>query len=514
MSPATPPPGGNDPETPDEGSGLPPEIEELLRGLTGGAPLDPRLVEMLRSSGVGQMDPAMLGAALEQVRAFFTSGTADGSVSVDTVRDVARKVAAAAGGDLTPTDTQRAQIADAVRVADLWLDEVTGLTASGLVGRGWSRAEWIDGTLDRWLDLISPVMDGVASAVSTALSRQLGQLGEGELPPGLLPPGMNPAAMLDQMSGFLKRIQGSMFSMQFGRGIGILATELVSGTEVSLPLTPGTDVVLMPGALAELAEGLGIDEPQVRLFLATREAARVRLFDAVPWLAGQLLASVRAYAHDISFDTDAIEEGLRSVDPTDAEAIQEALAGKMFASPANSPTQAAALRRLEASLALVEGWVDVVSIAATRPHLPQVEALAEAVRRRRATGGPAEKTFAALVGLELRPRRLRDAANLFAALEDRGGAAARDGAWRHPDLAPGADDLDDPLGYVERTLAGDRDEMDAALDALLRDAGGAGGGGAHDEAGAHDEGSTDRPHEPDEGRAGDGPSDPSGRPSS
>lgn len=469
MSPATPPPGGPDPETPDEPSGLPREIEELLRGMTGGAPLDPRLVEMLRNSGIDNVDPNVLGAAMEQARALFTGGSADGSLSADTVRDVARKVAAS-GGDPTPTDAQRAEISDAVRVADMWLDEVTELSAPGLAGHAWSRAEWIDGTLERWLDIIAPVMDGVASAVSTALTRQLGRLGEGEIPPGLLPPGMNPAAMLEQMSGFLKRIQGSMFSMQFGRGIGILAGELVSGTEVSLPLTPTGDVVLLPGALAELTAGLGVDEPQVRLFLATREAARVRLFEAVPWLASQLLASVRAYAHDISFDTDAIEEGLRSVDPSDPEAIQEALAGKMFAPPANSPTQAAELRRLEASLALVEGWVDVVSIAATRPHLPQVDALAEAIRRRRATGGPAEKTFAALVGLELRPRRLRDAANLFAALEERGGAAARDGAWRHPDLAPGPDDLDDPLGYVERSMAGGQDEMDAALDALLREA--------------------------------------------
>ena len=66
-----------------------------------------------------------------------------------------------------------------------------------------------------------------------------------------------------------------------------------------------------------------------------------------------------------------------------------------------------------------------------------------------------------------RLRRLRDAANLFAALEDSGGPTARDGAWRHPDLAPAAADLDDPLGYVERTARPQADEMDAALDRLL-----------------------------------------------
>lgn len=90
-----------------------------------------------------------------------------------------------------------------------------------------------------------------------------------------------------------------------------------------------------------------------------------------------------------------------------------------------------------------------MSDRATSAHLPQSSALAETIRRRR-VGGAAQKTFSGLVGLELRPRRLRDAANLWAALENAGGAELRDGRWAHPDLAPTAADLDDPIGYVER----------------------------------------------------------------
>jgi len=63
---------------------------------------------------------------------------------------------------------------------------------------------------------------------------------------------------------------------------------------------------------------------------------------------------------------------------------------------------------------------------------------------------------------------LRDAANLWAALESKGGPAVRDAAWAHPDVAPTTADLDDPLGYVERFMSGGaRDEMDEALDAML-----------------------------------------------
>ena len=438
----------------DDTPRLPAEIEQLLRGLTGGE-IDPQMASMMQGMGLDKVDPQMLAMVMGQVQAMFAAPDSDTAVNAVLATDIARKTVAAEGDELTsPTDRKAA--AEAVQVAGMWLDAVTDLTTPGLTGAAWSRAEWVEATMPVWTDLVEPVAAGVTDAVGTALAGQLGQLGEAGLPEG----------MLDQAGPMLRRMHGSMFSMQLGQGTGTLAGEVLTGCEVSLPLVPAPTVVLMPAAVREFAAGLEVDEPQARLYLAVREVARVRLFGAVPWLAPALLAAVRDYAADISIDTTAIEEAVGSIDPSDPEAVQQALQGRMFA-PQPSPAQQAALARLETLLALVEGWVDVVSDRATREHLPQADALGEAVRRRRATGGPAEKAFGALVGLELRPRRLRDAANLFAALEESGGQGARDGAWRHPDLAPGTSDLDDPLGYVERTTRPETDEMDAALDRLL-----------------------------------------------
>jgi putative hydrolase len=82
--------------------------------------------------------------------------------------------------------------------------------------------------------------------------------------------------------------------------------------------------------------------------------------------------------------------------------------------------------------------------------LPSFAALQETMRRRRASGGPAERTFATLVGLALRPRRARDAAQLWQALETRRGVEGRDAVWEHPDLLPAGADLDDPEGWAQR----------------------------------------------------------------
>jgi putative hydrolase len=316
--------------------------------------------------------------------------------------------------------------------------------------------------------------------------------------------GFDPAAMLEQWAPMLSNLSRQMFAAQLGQAVGTLATEVVGATEVGLPLTEPGLVALLPGNVDELATSLEIDLPQVRLYLAVREAARVRLFAQVPWLGPQLMSAVADYANNITIDTDAIESALSTIDATDPEALRSALQGNLFR-PQPTPVQRRALDRLETLLALAEGWVDHVTERATAAHLPQSPALAETIRRRR-VGGAAQKTFAGLVGLELRPRRMRDAANLWAALENAGGQTLRDGRWSHPDLAPNSDDLDDIIGFVERATGhagadqpmvglpestlGDED-LGTDLDSVLR--------GILDEAAAGESGGTDGNEDDDEG---------------
>lgn len=453
-----------------------PDFAELLRQLLGDA-YNPAMADALRSMGLDQANPAMMGALAAQLKALFEAAPTDG-INRELCEDVARKTVSA-GGDATVSDAQRREVAEAVHVADLWLSEVTGFEAPQAGGQAWSRAEWVTHTMPTWAKVVAPVATGVNAAVGQALRGQFEQFTAGEMPalPGL-PPGLDLGAMMQQFEPMLGRMSSSMFGAQIGQAVGALGGEVVSATEVGLPLLASPVVALLPANVAAFAEGLELDVAQVRLYLALRESARVRLFADVPWLGPQLLGAVQAYARDIRIDTDGIERKLAEIDARDPAQMQAALANTLF-SPEPSTAQRAALTRLETLLALVEGWVDVVAGKAGEGRLPQIGALAEAVRRRRANGGPAEAIFGNLVGLQLRPRRLRDAANLFSALESAGGAAARDGAWAHPDVAPTAADLDDVLGYVERSRGGEGvddglgglgTELDAALEQILSSA--------------------------------------------
>jgi putative hydrolase len=238
-----------------------------------------------------------------------------------------------------------------------------------------------------------------------------------------------------------------MFGGQVGQGLGHLSAEVLGTSDIGIPLGPPGTAALLPANVAAYAEGLERPEDEVRLYVALREAAHQRLFGHVPWLRSHLVAAVDAYARGISVDRQAVEDAMARIDPADPESMQAALAGGLF-QPEDTPEQRAALARLETALALVEGWVDDVVGGAAGEHLPNAAALGETMRRRRATGGPAEQTFATLVGLELRPRRLREAATLFRWLREQRGIEGRDVVWAHPDNLPAAEDLADPVEFV------------------------------------------------------------------
>jgi putative hydrolase len=245
-----------------------------------------------------------------------------------------------------------------------------------------------------------------------------------------------------------RQIGGAMIGSQTGTAVGELAREVIGSTDIGLPLGPAGTAALLPAGVADFGQGLSVDAREVRLFVALREAAHQRLFAHVPWLRQHLLGAVEQYASGITMDMSRLEQAMPGVDLTNPAALQEALAGEGLFRPEDTPAQQAALSRLETTLALVEGWVSTVVAAAAADRLSHGVALAEAIRRRRATGGPAERTFATLVGLELRPRRLREAAAIWQDLTEARGIEGRDAIWAHPDLLPVADDLENPDDFV------------------------------------------------------------------
>src|SRR5580693_8675714 len=395
-------------------------------------------------------DPQQFADALRQFADLMS--WQGGPVNWDLAKNVARHAIAAAG-DPSVLEAQRREVTEAIRLADLWLDEATAFPSGIRKIEAWSRSEWLEATFPVWAKLCDPIAAKGVEAMSGMLNIDPAQLGE-DVPEemrealGALGGGAGGLGGLAGLSGMLRQIGGAMIGSQTGTAVGELAREVVGSTDIGLPLGPEGVAALLPAGVAQFGQGLSVDAGEVRLFLALREAAHQRLFAHVPWLRTHLLGAVEQYASGITIDMTRLQEAIPDVDITNPEALRDALAGEGLFRPEDTPAQKAALVRLETALALVEGWVATVVSAASRDRLTHSEALAEAVRRRRATGGPAERTFATLVGLELRPRRLREAAAIWQGLTSARGIDGRDALWSHPDLLPASDDLEDPDAFV------------------------------------------------------------------
>jgi len=396
-------------------------------------------------------DPQQFADALRQFADMLS--WRGGPVNWDLAKNVARHAIVAAG-DPSVLDAQRREITEAVRLADLWLDEATAFPSGVRKIEAWSRSEWLEATFPVWAKFCDPIAAKGVEAMSGMFNADSAQLGE-DAPEelrqalGALGGGAGGLGGLGGLAAMMRQIGGAMIGSQTGTAVGELAREVVGSSDIGLPLGAEGTAALLPAGVAEFGQGLSVDAGEVRIFLALREAAHQRLFAHVPWLRAHLLGAVEQYASGITVDVARLQEAMPEVDITNPEALRDALSGEGLFRPEDTPAQKAALSRLETALALVEGWVATVVRAAAGERLTHADALAEAIRRRRATGGPAERTFATLVGLELRPRRLREATTIWQGLTEARGIEGRDALWAHPDLLPVADDLENPDAFVQ-----------------------------------------------------------------
>jgi len=220
---------------------------------------------------------------------------------------------------------ERAAVTEAIRLADLWLDDVTTFPSGIRKIEAWSKAEWLEATFPVWSSLCEPIAAKGVDAMSSMLDIDPGELGE-EVPEQMRA-ALSGLGGLAGLAPMLRQLGGAMIGGQTGTAVGELAGEMVSSTDVGLPLGPEGTAALLPSGVAAFGEGLSVDPGEVRVFLALREAAHHRLFGHVPWLRQHLLGAVEAYAAGITVDVLWVREAMPDGDNNSPEALQQSLAG-------------------------------------------------------------------------------------------------------------------------------------------------------------------------------------------
>lgn len=414
------------------------ELEKLLRRMFESGSLNPE--ELSKVAGAG-FDPKVLSQLFGQVQAMMTDsdGPVNWELASKTAIDLAKQTQS------QPSEALIAEIQNAFDIAQLWLGEQTEFTNSQPV-KQLSRTLWVQDAIPLFKDLAEPV----AASMSKALSENLNQVMPQEL-----------VGMVGPAQKFLENAGAAMFAAQLGQSVGKLSENVLSSTEIGIPLSA------RPGLVSQNIElflkDLETPKSEVLIYLAIRELAVSSLYASNRWLRDQIATQVSSFAAGLKIDPESIQNLAQQIDPSDPSTFNIVIEADGLITP-RTEEQQEVLVRIETMLALIEGWADAITLAAAS-RLPSVNQVVELVRRRQAVGA-AQKTFATLLGLELRPRLQREAMAMWQELGSKIGATARDDIWRHPDLLPTAADINDPASFIKRISAGD-DDFDNELNKLL-----------------------------------------------
>lgn len=418
-------------------------LEELING---GGNIDAE--DLARIAGLPN-DPAVIKSLMETLKQALVQNsgqTVDGvnwKVAGDQALAIARENSPAV------TDGMRTAIAEAAKIASLWLDEASDLSALANEPKLLTRELWVQDAMPLFQALAGPI----AKRVATALSENMKQ----NLPEEL----SNLAAGAE---GIMRSAGGALFAMQLGATLGKLSHEVLTGGDIGLPFYAEARAAFAVTNIQEFVSSNELVADQAYIYLAVRELAYARLFRHSRWLRDAIVSQLTSYASGISIDQETLTELAAEITSENANALRDALESGALLSK-RTEEQEAALSGIEHLLSLVEGWVDTVTKSATK-LLPASPGFQEVMRRRRATSSPAQSTFATLVGLELKPKLAREAAAFWENVTEQLGVASRDALWNHPDLLPTQDEVANPLVFLKKR-EGPEDELDRALKDLL-----------------------------------------------
>lgn len=365
------------------------------------------------------------------------------------VRDTAKKFVTAKGSaPIGANDV--AKIEEAFAIAELWLNEATFFPQASPSGNpAMARTDWVDTTLHGWHVSVEPLATGLAGAIAELLNNANAEAGQSEAENTMqIPVGM--------IATLLRSFIGSLIATQLGQSIGGLAASVTGTHDVGLPLVEPAYPSLVPQNIDEWGQDLTIPMDEVRIFHALRESAVARLFAHNPWLISYIRTAISDYGKGIRIDIDAIQRQAQEVfdnawqegkefDPTNPESFNIALNQGIF-TPEETPAQRAALTKLETALALIDGWSEEVVTLAAGDRLPNLVALQETLRRRRATSAPAQQLFATMFGLQVSPKLAREAATFWKAVREVKDLEGRDRIWSG--ILPTSEDLLTPQTFL------------------------------------------------------------------
>jgi coenzyme F420 biosynthesis associated uncharacterized protein len=339
---------------------------------------------------------------------------------------LARQVARFAAGSEPPAATG-VDIADLVTQYEPEVAAHTRLELAGpvpepeLVGR----REWADVNLDTLAGLLDPVAE--------RLDRRLDSAGP--------------------LAGALRLGAGATLAAEAGLVMGYVSQRVLGQYELSLiqPTAPPRLLFVAPN-LDRAVRDLEVDRDSFLGWIVIHELTHVFQFQGVAWLRKHLAGLVQEYLASVEVRIERGSAGGLPSLPNPARIVELFREGGL-AALVQTQEQRQLLDRIQAAMAVIEGYSEHVMDALGERLLPAYSGLRDAMSRRRASRSAPERVLQRLLGLDLKLRQYEQGKAFCDAVASEGGMDVLNRVWDGPEALPSLAELEAPEGWISRFSA-------------------------------------------------------------
>lgn len=288
---------------------------------------------------------------------------------------------------------------------------------------GIGRAEWIGANVGAMRALLDP---------------PLAKIGEG----------LGPARSAVRLGA------GVVLTAEVGVILGFLAQRVLGQYELVLldsapDERPPRLLFVLPN-LGGAVRSFGADEREFLTWVALHEITHAVQFAGVPWLQGHLAGMVRELLARAEVRIDA-SRALRMPRGDDLRRLAGAVRTGDLVSLVTKPEERATLDRMQATMAVLEGYAEHVMDEVGAPLLPSLPKLRAALDARRRSQSAPARLLQRLLGLEMKMRQYEQGKRFCDTVAREGGIEALNRVWRAPEALPSSAELDAPHAWLSRT---------------------------------------------------------------
>jgi len=257
-------------------------------------------------------------------------------------------------------------------------------------------------------------------------------------------------AFAGPLAGALRVGAAATVAAEAGLVVGYMGQRVLGQYELSLlgGDAPPRLLFVAPN-LRKAVREMNVEAEPFHRWICAHELTHVFQFQGVPWLRDHLGGLIREYLATVDVKIERGDAGGLPALPDLSKLVDAFREGGLVAL-VQSREQRDLMDRMNAAMAVVEGYSELVMDALGERLLPAYEGLRAAMERRRRSRSAPERILQRLLGLELKLRQYERGRGFCDAVAAHEGMEGLNQVWASPDALPSPRELERPQLWLER----------------------------------------------------------------